>query len=221
MSSDNPLDDLSRQIALARHPVEAPIATVNGSAAPAPGADAPSSPVADAPPAPATASAAPGTPSPAASGRHASPWPRRLRAVAGLVAEWLSRPPVRLALIGVALLVVAALFLGNSFWTLPVVIAGVLMVLIAWVGSRLNGHFVVEWGESGTQLQFRARIKSAGRRHGPAFTHTLALHDREPIEADAHTVEIDLGELKALVAAAEAGEQHPAPNGTAHHHPAP
>ncbi|HEY5430810.1 MAG TPA: hypothetical protein VIK04_16965, partial [Solirubrobacteraceae bacterium] len=150
------------------------------------------------------------------SAPHRSSWPARLRDLADAVGQWLARPPVRLALMGVLLLAIAGLFVANSFWTLPLVIVGVLMVLIAWVGSRLHGHFVVEWGESGTQVQFRAQITPARHQHKrviavPAFTRPPGLPDREPIEGEAHTVEIDIGELKALIAAAEADDAGPSP----------
>ncbi len=117
---------------------------------------------------PAAAETRPGATGPAAapSVPHRFAGPARLHALADAIGQWLARPPVRLALMGVLLLAIAGLFLANSFWTLPLVIVGVLMVLIAWVGSRLNGHFVVEWGESGTQVQFRARITPARHRHG-------------------------------------------------------
>jgi hypothetical protein len=150
---------------------------------------------------------------PSASGL--SPWLARLVALAGGIGGWLSRPRVRLAVTGVVLVVIAGLVVTSSAWTLPLVIVGVLMVAIAWIGSRLDGHFVVEWGESGTQVAFRAEIKSAQHphlqtrvRHAPAAARVLEVvrDGAEVVEGEAHTVEVDIGELKALIAAAEADE---------------
>jgi hypothetical protein len=135
----------------------------------------------------------------------------RVDAAAGRLGSSLSRPPVRLATTGVILLVLAALLLPSSVWTLPIVVAGVMMVLVAWIGSRLKGHFRIEWGESGTQLDFHAELISAGHRQ-PAANRARAIAavpasgDAPVIDGEAHAVEIDIGELKALIAAAEADE---------------
>lgn len=123
--------------------------------------------------------------------------------------EWLSRPRVRLALTGVTLLVIGGLQLMSSVWTLPLVLVGAMMVVTAWIGHRLEGRFAVEWGKGGTELAFRARI-GAPEDERPMEPHRIAAIDgvREPADADviegeAHTVEIDVAELKALIAAAE------------------
>jgi hypothetical protein len=144
-------------------------------------------------------------------------WQRRLSALSGWVGRELGRPRTRLAVIGVVVLVVAALGIVSSVWTLPLVIAGVAMVLVAWIGARLDGRFAVEWGEAGTQLEFRAQIKAPAAVRpaiapsavgGPAVrVPTLAqLDDPDVIEGEGHTVEIDVAELKALIASAEARE---------------
>ena len=146
-----------------------------------------------------------------------APWPDRLKDAAVSLGRWLSRPRVRLTLTGVVLLLLGGLFVTSSVWTLPLVIAGGLMVAIAWVGHRLDGRLAVEWGESGTQLEFRAQIKAADSAHpalsaasgGPrqiASSTEAELADAEVVEGEAHTVEIEVGELKALIAAAENAE---------------
>src|SRR5438270_12038548 len=97
---------------------------------------------------------------------------QQLLATLQSVHEWVLRPRVRLTLIGVGLLLIGGLMLINSVWTLPLVIVGALMVAIAWVGHRLEGRFAVQWGESGTELAFRARIMApAGTR--PILLDTL------------------------------------------------
>jgi hypothetical protein len=138
------------------------------------------------------------------------------------VHEWVLRPRVRLTLIGVGLLLIGGLMLTNSVWTLPLVIVGALMVAIAWVGHRLEGRFAVQWGESGTELAFRARIRA------PAADRTILLDppstpddptpgkqsvgEREGvIDGSARTVEIEVAELEALIAAAERRDAEGAP----------
>jgi hypothetical protein len=145
-------------------------------------------------------------------------WQPGLTAVGRWFARQLRRPRTRLAVIGVVLLLVALLGIFSSVWTLPLVTVGAVMVLIAWIGARLNGRFAVEWGEGGTQLEFRAQIRSPAVIAGalPVVTQepapavripTLAeLDDPDVIEGEGHTVEIDVAELKALIAAAEAKE---------------
>jgi len=148
---------------------------------------------------------------------NASPWLDRLWPVAAAFGAWLHRPRVRLTVAGVILLLVGGLFVTSSVWTLPLVIIGALMVVVAWVGGRLDGRFAVEWGETGTQLEFRAQIKAAASAppalsrlsssaHGPAHTPRLEHQDAEVLDGEAHTVEIEVAELKALIAAAQNSE---------------
>jgi hypothetical protein len=148
-------------------------------------------------------------------------WQRRAASLGGWLTAQLRRPRTRLAVIGVILLLLAVLDVVSSVWTLPLVIGGVLMVVIAWIGSRLDGRFAVEWGESGTRVEFRAQIKApptppqrvlSGLAPAPppagvpaVRIPTLAeLDDGDVIEGEGHTVEIDVAELKALIVAAEA-----------------
>ena len=78
-------------------------------------------------------------------------------------AAWLGgqlrSPRTRLGVVGVILLLAGVIWITNSVWTLPLIVVGIVMVVIAWVGSRLDGRFAVEWGAGGTQLEFRAQIK--------------------------------------------------------------
>jgi hypothetical protein len=145
-------------------------------------------------------------------GAKFSSWPDRLWAVAVSLCEWLARPRVRLTVAGVILLLVGGLLVTNSVWTLPVVIAGALMVAVAWIGGRLDGRLAVEWGQTGVQLEFRARIEAAqpARSELPQIspsshyvTPTAEPEDAEVVEGEAHTVEIEVAALKALITAAE------------------
>lgn len=159
-----------------------------------------------------------------------SQWPERLASTAQYTCQWMARPRVRLSLTGVLLLLIGAVFITNSVWTLPVVVVGALMVVVAWIGHRLEGRFAIEWGEGGTELAFRATIKppdaaqEAARASSPsaeglrtadppaespgAESEQMAA-DGGVIDGEAHTVEIDVAELKALLAAAETAGPFP------------
>ena len=152
-----------------------------------------------------------------AADRVAPDWPERITALAATFHAWLTRPRVRLSVIGVTLLLVGGLIMANSVWTLPLVVAGALMVAVAWIGRRLEGRFAVEWGEGGTQLAFNATIKATppaadvpvldqAAASGSAPPAEAATGPPDVIEGEAHTVEINVGELKALIAAAEAAD---------------
>jgi hypothetical protein len=145
-------------------------------------------------------------PSGAAGAVQPSMWDHAVL-VARAFGEWLSQPRVRLAVTGVILLVIGGLQLTSSVWTLPLVLVGALMVVTAWIGHRLEGRFAVEWGKTGTQLEFRARIKAPQKElllePGPEQV--------EVIDGEAHTVEIEVAELKALLAAVESKEAGIAP----------
>jgi hypothetical protein len=159
------------------------------------------------------------TPSTPAADKPATPaWARWLTPTASSLYAWLMRPRVRVTVTG-ALLLLIGLILGNTVWTLPLVIVGALMVAVAWIGRRLEGRFAVEWGEGGTELAFRATIKAAqptadapalvaasATEPAPAHRIELVAGPDDVIEGEAHTVEINVTELKALIAAAEAAE---------------
>jgi hypothetical protein len=157
----------------------------------------------------------------AGSERPSTPmWPA-LRATGLDLAAWLMRPRVRLTLTGVLLLLVGGMIAPNTVWTLPLVIVGALMVAVAWIGHRLEGRFAVEWGEGGTQLAFNTTIKApqpaadapalgAASQRRPTPTELTRTLD-DVIEGEAHTVEINVRELKALIAAAEAAEAGESP----------
>jgi hypothetical protein len=129
--------------------------------------------------------------------------------------EWVSQPRVRLALVGVLLLLIGGLVMASSVWTLPFVVVGALMVVVAWIGRRLDGRFAIEWGEAGTQFEFRARIR-APQPTPPLLAAPSSAADPPPrrdeserdavIDGQAHTVEIEVAELEALIAAVETGK---------------
>lgn len=155
---------------------------------------------------------------PAAAERHV--WHDRLSEIGGWLGGQLRSPRTRLFLAGVILLLVGALWITSSAWTLPLIVIGIVMVVIAWVGSRLDGRIAVEWGEGGTQLEFRAEIKAPAPVAKPLRLSPITpaqppqmptpqrptLEDGNVIEGEGHTVEIDVAELRSLIAAAEAKE---------------
>jgi hypothetical protein len=142
--------------------------------------------------------------------------PEQVMAAAGAFAEWLARPRVRVTVIGALLLLIGGLMMTNSVWTLPLVLVGALMIVIAWIGRRLDGRFAVDWGEAGTQLEFRAEIKAArlspapvrpARTSSPAPRHGDEAARSDVVDGKAHTVEIDVADLRALIAAADDAER--------------
>jgi hypothetical protein len=156
---------------------------------------------------------------PAGAGKGA--WHRRIADFATWLGGYLRSPRTRLGVVGVILLLVGVLWITNSAWTLPLIVIGIVMVIIAWVGSRLDGRFAVEWGSGGTQLDFRAQIKAPPpvapkirlspppppAQAQPLRRPSLAqLENSDVIEGEGHTVEIDVAELKTLIRAAEAKE---------------
>ncbi len=164
-------------------------------------------------------------PAPQASVPNTPPWWEHVPSLAESFYAWLLRPRVRLTVTGGILLLLGGILLTNSVWTLPLVLVGALMVAVAWIGHRLEGRFAVEWGEGGTELAFRARIRpaqvlaSALPRTSSSSQTPLGSGAREPelgsgapepesdqiIEGEAHTIEIEVAELEALIAAVETG----------------
>jgi hypothetical protein len=160
-----------------------------------------------------------------------TPWHDRLAPGARWVGRQLSAPRTRLCVVGIVLLLIGIVWVTDSAWTLPLIVVGIAMVIVAWMGSRLDGRFAIEWGEGGTQVEFRAQIKAP-----PPVAHGVQLHplpagsppsaapappvrpqidDGNVIEGEGHTVEIDVAELKTLIRAAEAKEAQVAADGDA------
>jgi hypothetical protein len=169
----------------------------------------------------------PGGPETAASqpavAKHVA-WQARLSSLVGRLGDHLRSPRTRLCVIGVILLLAGVLWITSSVWTLPLIVVGIVMIVIAWVGSRLDGRFAVEWGKGGTQLEFRAQIKPPAPVAHPVRLSPIPsavpsaqrsqlrtqarseLDNGDVIEGEGHTVEIDVAELKTLIRAAEARE---------------
>ena len=98
-------------------------------------------------------------------------WEDRLKRLAVWLYHGFCRPRVRSVVVGLILLVLAATALSTSVWTLPLLIIGALMLVVAWVGARLDGRCFIEWGEHGTSFEMRARIKPPPQVSPPAAYH--------------------------------------------------
>lgn len=143
-------------------------------------------------------------------------WQRRLEAAGLALVRWLVRPRVRLTLLGALLVVLAVFAVSSSLWSLVLGVVGAVMIVTAWLGHRLDGQFGVSWGSGGTDFTFRFHVAPAHQaehRHAlPAGSApevaapAITVADADTVDGEAHTVEIDVGELKALIAAAEAAE---------------
>jgi hypothetical protein len=141
------------------------------------------------------------------------------RSIVWLVGQ-LIKPKARVVVVGILLIVFGAFVIDHSVWTFPMVVIGAIMIIVAWVGTRLEGRFGIEWGDGGAGFEMRARFRPAleMRAKAPHLTvpapasststdtqprTTPAPVEDDVIEGEAHTIEIDVEELKALVAAAE------------------
>jgi hypothetical protein len=139
-----------------------------------------------------------------------SPWFARSVTMASATQRVFARPKVRLSVLGGVLLLLAAFVVTGSAWTAPLAIVGILALVVAWFGSRLDGRLVLEWGESGVSFELKADITAP--QHPIQHVKSLAIQrrldavsdDALVIESTATTVEIDVAELKALIALAEA-----------------
>lgn len=135
-------------------------------------------------------------------------WPARNASAARAVQQAFLRPKVRLTVLGCGLLLLAAFVVTGSAWTAPLAAVGILVLLVAWFGSRLNGRLLLEWGKAGATLEFKADITVP--EHPSRGVESLAIVRRldlvcesaDVIESTATTVEIDIAELRALIALA-------------------
>ena len=149
-------------------------------------------------------------PAPPPTVPRTSPWPARSAAVARAAQRALARPRVQLTVLGCVLLLLAAFLVTGSAWTAPLAIAGILALVVAWFGSRLDGRLMLEWGESGVTFELKTDINAP--EYPTQRVESLAIPRRLDVasggaivvERSAATVEINIAELKALIALAEA-----------------
>lgn len=150
------------------------------------------------------------TKAPPQPARGPSPWPARGAAAARGTQRAFARPRVQLTVLGSALLLLAAFVVTGSAWTAPLAVAGILALVVAWFGSRLDGRLMLEWGESGVTFELKTDINAPERPRQRVESLAIPRRldavsgDAIVVEGTGATVEIDIAELKALIALAEA-----------------
>lgn len=143
---------------------------------------------------------------------HRPRWGDRLASAATWITRRLSQPRVKLGTAGLVLLLLGMFVVTGSAWTAPVLVVGAAMLVVAWIGSRIDGRMLVEWGQQGTGIELQAHVRPApalpaAPLAAPAPVAVAAVPtDAEIVEGEAHTIEIDVAELKSLIAAAEAAD---------------
>ncbi|UJA20561.1 hypothetical protein HJD18_10315 [Thermoleophilia bacterium SCSIO 60948] len=135
----------------------------------------------------------------------------------GLVAGWrelADRRGLRTALVGATLLIAALILGGDSALTVPFLVLGIVLLILGVMGPRLSGHFSVEFGSDGTRIDLRTDIAAPGTT-APSIRGELReaerdierlserVSDAEVVEGQGETIEIDVSELRSLMAAAE------------------
>jgi len=123
-----------------------------------------------------------------------------------------TRRGLRIGLLGLALVLLGVLYLGgDSAWTVPLVVIGAVMILIGLLGPRLSGRFSLEWGAEGTVIEFRTEVTPptpAPRILAPPFPFApdppqvpQKVPSAQVIEGEGETIEFDVAQLRALLAA--------------------
>lgn len=143
------------------------------------------------------------------------------------------RRGLRVALAGAVVLLVALRLGTDSALSVPLLIVGLVMVTVGAMGPRLRGRFSLEFGPDGTSIEVQTHIAAPGKTAAPvpalpvaperpriALVHPAPAApvaaepspEQEPAPADAvvveghgETIEMDVEQLRALLAAERAG----------------
>jgi len=143
------------------------------------------------------------------------------------------RRGLRVALAGAVVLLVALQLGADSALSVPLLIVGLVMVVVGAMGPRLRGRFSLEFGPEGTSIEVQTHIAAPGKTAAPvpalpiapdrpriALVHSAPAAPavaepataEEPPPADAmvveghgETIEMDVEQLRALLAAERAG----------------
>lgn len=141
------------------------------------------------------------------------------RGISRLARELGERRGLRTVLMGGALVLIALILGMNSPWTLPLVIAGLLLIAVGSLGPRLSGRMAIEFGASGTVIEMRTEITPPGTvasEHNRTLPLPVAVEsgeleasetpavEAEVIEGTGETIEIEVSKLEELIATAEA-----------------
>jgi hypothetical protein len=145
-----------------------------------------------------------------------TPMERAGHGVVSAIGDLWSRRGVE-ATIGGVLALAAAIWLGGgSALTVPLVVLGLVLLLVGILGRRLRGRVALEWGPGGASFDFTAAIAPPGRTVVPDAPSRAAAalpapdadepEDAEVVESTGETIEMDVGALRALLAARDAAD---------------
>lgn len=145
-----------------------------------------------------------------ASGVRAS-----LAAGGGVLVRWRG---MRCTVFGVALVVLGGALGLSSALSVAMLVAGVLMLIVALIGPRLQGRFAIEFGPNGASIEIQTHMAPPGRirvagalapwkpADDPSSTVVLP---NKLIESAGETIEVDAEQLKTLPTDASQGKQPP------------
>lgn len=129
-----------------------------------------------------------------------------------------SRNGVPSIVLGSSLLGSVVLFSSSSPWALPVLLAGLALIVVGILGPRLRINAALRWEPEGVELSLNLGVDGHPDRKPLTATATAAPPDPEVIEASAETVEFPAEAVRAALAAAEVAGSDPdateAPAGT-------
>lgn len=127
------------------------------------------------------------------------------------------RRGLRVAVIGVGLVLLSFWLGTDSVLSLPMLIAGIILLVAGAVGPRLQGRVSVDFGPDGSLFEMKAHLAPPGHTAVPGAVverpqpQLQAVPPPEPqtpepavIESHGETIELDVERLKRLLAAEDA-----------------
>ncbi len=100
-------------------------------------------------------------------------------AVTATLREIGSRRGMPLTVAGVVVLILAWLSERDSAWGFPMLITGLALVGIGLVGPRLSGSMALRWGEDGAHFHLTSTVAPPGQRGRAPAIPTLSEAERE------------------------------------------
>lgn len=128
--------------------------------------------------------------------------------------ELVERRGLRVALAGVALLVAALVIGTGTALGLICAIVGLVMLVVGAMGPRLRGRVSLEFGPGGTSFELQTHVAPPGRvllapspdedlgRPQISLVPAIGADDGHVVEGSGETIEIDVEQLKRLLAQA-------------------
>lgn len=145
---------------------------------------------------------------------------RTARSAFGAAVRNLSeRRGLRVALIGIGLVLLSVWLGESSALSVPLLVFGIVLIVMGAVGPRLQGRIVVDFGPDGSLFEVRTHLAPPGRHALPAAmperTHVTTTPEPDPpdaevIEAHGETIEFDAEQLKRLLDEDETARPRPA-----------